>query len=262
MKVLDFVKLSPAQNMTILVLSEVSRSEQPSVASYLMRSDRIGAEQVGFIELSDAAESRLQMMGGEFCGNATASLAAYLCATTKKQDLRLEVSGTDSPVSCHVDNKNSEYNVTVDMPLPLKIDEMLMPKLSSSKLTFVSFPGITHIIMENEPPRLTRDIFSELCRELKQAAVGVITLDEKKMFISPAIYVSSTDQIVYERGCGSGSAAVGAYLANKYGKSIKADVCQQGGVINVSADLDLDHKLEKLSITVPVFICAQGKAYL
>jgi len=82
------------------------------------------------------------------------------------------------------------------------------------------------------------------------------------MFISPAIYVSDTDQIVYERGCGSGSAAVGAYLANKYGKSVSVDVYQQGGTINVCAELGPDNKLKQLAITVPVFICAKGTAYL
>ena len=262
MKTLDFVKLSPAQNMTILVLSEVNQAEQPSTASNLMRSDRIGAEQVGFVELSDIAEYRLQMMGGEFCGNATASLAACLCATTDRTDFNLEVSGADSPVKCHVENRNGEYIVTVDMPLPLNVDEIMLPELSSENLTIVSFPGITHIIMENKPSELTRSVFSKLCQRLNQIAIGVIVLNESKMFISPAIYVSDTDQIVYERGCGSGSAAVGAYLANKYGKSVSVDVCQQGGTINVCAELGSDNKLKQLAITVPVFICARGTAYL
>ena len=150
---LQFVKVSPNENMTLLIESPVPRNQHLAVAKALIAYGSVYAEQAGYIEEPEnkAACARLQMMAGEFCGNATASLAAYLCATTDRTDFNLEVSGAGSPVKCHVENRNGEYIVTVDMPLPLNVDEIMLPELSSENLTIVSFPGITHIIMENKP---------------------------------------------------------------------------------------------------------------
>ncbi len=73
----QFVKLSPAQNVTILVKDPVPREDQPKIAAGLLSYDSVGGEQVGFLEDSDhCARMRLQMMGGEFCGNASMSLVA------------------------------------------------------------------------------------------------------------------------------------------------------------------------------------------
>ena len=78
---IKFVKINPTQNMTILVESPISRKDQPTIASQLMNYDSVFAEQVGFIEAPlfyPDSWARIQMMGGEFCGNATLSLAALL----------------------------------------------------------------------------------------------------------------------------------------------------------------------------------------
>ena len=67
---IQFIKTSPTQNVTILVLTQVPRASQPEIAAQLLRYDGVGGEQVGFLEPSQTARARLQMMGGEFCGNA------------------------------------------------------------------------------------------------------------------------------------------------------------------------------------------------
>ena len=81
---LNFVKVNPVENMTIFVMDQVDSSHHMAVANRLMDYSNIHGEQVGFIENPRSLKAkslntlRLQMMGGEFCGNATRSLAALM----------------------------------------------------------------------------------------------------------------------------------------------------------------------------------------
>ena len=104
---LHYLKYSPTGNITVLVTTPVPRPEQPGVASRLLEA--VGGEQVGFIEpaADPRCPARLQMMGGEFCGNATMSLGAMLARERdltdgEALDLMLEVSGLDAPVPCRI----------------------------------------------------------------------------------------------------------------------------------------------------------------
>ena len=77
---LEFVKVNPVENMTVFILDEVEKSKHIEIAKKLMDYSNLYAEQVGFVEKMKSEDDniavRLQMMGGEFCGNATRSLAA------------------------------------------------------------------------------------------------------------------------------------------------------------------------------------------
>ena len=81
---LRFTKVNPVENMTIFILDSLARENHISIANDLMNYNNLYAEQVGFIEepMSIKGKSlntlRLQMMGAEFCANATRSLAAYM----------------------------------------------------------------------------------------------------------------------------------------------------------------------------------------
>ena len=105
---LKFVKLNPTQNMTLLVESPLRREDYAKVADSIMAYESVYAEQVGFIERPGSgskAVARLQMAGGEFCGNAAMSLAAYVAWLDKKEKflsgariIPLEVSGSDEVI--------------------------------------------------------------------------------------------------------------------------------------------------------------------
>ncbi len=74
----DFIKTSPSGNITALVLPLVKRSRQVEIAHRLLRYDP-QLEQVGFVEpAAGKAMARLQMMGGELCGNGACALAWHL----------------------------------------------------------------------------------------------------------------------------------------------------------------------------------------
>ena len=77
---LHFLKFNPTENMTLLVTDPVPRELQGPLAARLMENRSIGAEQVGYLEKASlpGARARLQMMGGEFCGNASMCMAVFL----------------------------------------------------------------------------------------------------------------------------------------------------------------------------------------
>ena len=83
-----FIKASPTENMTLLIETPVAREKQLAVAERLIAYGSVYAEQAGYIEEAEnpAAEKRLQMMAGEFCG-----LAEWQCpyrSASKREHLR------------------------------------------------------------------------------------------------------------------------------------------------------------------------------
>ena len=71
---IHFVIADPAGNITAIVKDGVADDDYRSVAAAIMQDPQWKVEQVGFItEPKVGGEARLQMMGGEFCGNAARS---------------------------------------------------------------------------------------------------------------------------------------------------------------------------------------------
>lgn len=236
--VLRYTVIDPTKNITLLVTTPVQRNLQAQTAAWLLRRER-DAEQVGFLETAADGTPRLQMMGGEFCGNATMGLGAWLCRRQRlshgvTHDFALDISGAEAPVPCSVTPVNYGYLATVEMPLPEKMEERTFPAGDSElSLTVVFLPGICHIIAPKSA--IDRTQAEELLRRwsasLPGEAVGLILLDEERTAIDPLVYVKPTDTAVWERGCGSGSAAVACYLTAKRGENQCLSVRQQGGTI-------------------------------
>ncbi len=237
--VLRYTVIDPTKNITLLVTTPVQRALQSQTAAWLLRRER-DAEQVGFLEPSgDGSTPRLQMMGGEFCGNATMGLGAWLCRRDALErgathQFALEISGADSPVPCSVTPVSHGYLATVDMPLPERIETRRFPTPEGElSLDTVFLPGICHIIA---PKALIRRSEAEvLLRQwslsLPGEAVGLILLDEARTAIDPLVYVKPTDTAVWERGCGSGSAAVACYLTVTRSAAQCLSIRQPGGTI-------------------------------
>ena len=237
--VLRYTTVDPTKNITLLVTTPVQRELQSQTAAWLLRREK-DAEQVGFLEFpADGAAPRLQMMGGEFCGNATMGLGAWLCRRDRlahgvTHRFSLEISGAGASVPCSVTPVAYGYLATVDMPLPEKMEERSFPTAAGAlSLTTVFLPGICHIIApralicRSEAEALLRRWSADLPGE----AVGLILLDEERTAIDPLVYVKPTGTAVWERGCGSGSAAVACYLTAKRGAPQCLSIRQQGGTI-------------------------------
>ena len=264
--VLRYTVIDPTKNITLLVTTPVQRALQPQTAAWLLRREK-DAEQVGFLEPSDSAPARLQMMGGEFCGNATMGLGAWLCrrdglAKFETHDFTLEISGADALVPCAVTPVNYGYLATVALPLPESMEQRTFPTAAGNlTLTVVFLPGICHIIapagtvQRHEAEELLRQWSASLPGE----AVGLILLDEERTAIDPLVYVKPTDTAVWERGCGSGSAAAACYLTAKRGAAQCLSIRQQGGTIAAVTDWD-GQRITQLHITGSVALMEEKEA--
>ena len=138
------------------------------------------------------------------------------------------------------------------MPLPATLE-------NACGFPAVRLPGIVHAIVEEkdvDAPALARKI----AEETGEDAAGVILLSRGKMEIKPLVHVPAAHTMVWERGCGSGTAAVGAYLALEQGGDTELALSQPGGVIGVRARY-LDGRIASLAIEGRVRIVAEGIAY-
>lgn len=238
------------------------------IAEKLMAYGSVNAEQVGFLEPATLPDARLrlQMMGGEFCGNATMSLASYLAHTDGlKNDAScvypLEISGSNDTVYCEVQKNGVAFDAAVAMPLPEKIENVRLP--NGEEYPAVFFPGIAHLIVPRDKAdsNMIQRQIAGWSAFLNVDALGVILADAQCRSIRPLVYVRATNSGVWERGCGSGTAAVGGYLAAKAKKSVCIEVSQPGGVITAEA-LWADNRLSLLKIHNRVRIACVGTAWV
>jgi diaminopimelate epimerase len=183
-------------------------------------------EQTGFVMPGEDGETgrlwRLEMAGGEFCGNAARSFGLF---AAQKEGLRgrvavrVAVSGTENPLTVFADTENNEAEV--ELPLPRKMGTICY---RGKPLPILFFDGITHVIMEgvgkNTDKAVLRKIFFTIKkiaetapdREIS-AAFGVLFYDTAQAFLRPAVFVNGIKTFVFENSCGSGSAALAYYRA-------------------------------------------------
>lgn len=227
---ISYTKIDPSGNITLIVDSFVPREEQRRIAALLMVRDS-EAEQVGFLEAPEdpCCAVRLQMMGGEFCGNATLSAASVVMQQIGLDagDMLIEVSGSPGPVKVTgVMSAPGRFDGEVDMPLPESIYECsFLDGFDCHTLPLVRFPGICHAIVS--AGTLTREkaeaVIGPWCRQIGSEALGLMFFDKDKNTLTPLVYVESTGTAVWEGSCASGTAAVASYLAELDGEY--ASVC-------------------------------------
>ncbi|MGX4586134.1 diaminopimelate epimerase [Paenibacillus chitinolyticus] len=271
---IDFVKCNPTQNMTILVRTNHLAEDYMPIAAKMMSYDSVYAEQVGFIEKpgSYEADANLRMAGGEFCGNACMSLAAFLASEKGMKpddfmEIVLEASGTEQLVTCQVKKVKEEYVCRLAMPVPKKIDEKTI-KFEGDDLDIVTvrYPDFLHIVIEvdhfNETVRNRAQALAKLLGAASEASViGILLFKSQTNELAPLIYVPLLDSMIWERGCGSGTASLGAFLSWKNKGAVSAQIKQPGGIMTVMAEWEEDG-VTSLTIEGAVGIVAQGRAFI
>lgn len=235
MKIFDitYQTYDPTGNRTMLVTSPVDREDQAMAAAGIMEHDR-SIEQVAFIE-GEGDERRMQMMGGEFCGNATMSFGAMLAAEAglDTMDAELSVSGSDTRVPVHMEKQEDGYLGRVSMPLPSGIK---VKNFGRYKLPLVRFDGISHAIITERIPRpLAQMLIREWAGKARAEAFGILMCSPDYSEMTPIVYVKSTDTVVIESSCASGTAAVGAYLAQERKEPVSLTIRQPSGQLSVDA---------------------------
>lgn len=275
---IHFIKANPTENMTIFVLDQIPQAMYSDVAKKIMCYGNIHAEQVGFVEKPKNADgkaaARLHMMGGEFCVNAVRALAA-MCVERGDVDaidqdgsytIWLEVSGLEDAQLCHVHplDKGS-FRSSIRMPHFKSIKQTTLEfDQHCFNGTWVEFPGINHLVIDGTTMSSRDKFFENIKQSLQETnydAFGIMFWNETCHFLEPLVYVRQTESKTWERGCGSGTAAVGIALSHRLKMDIDIDICQPGGNLNVRTDWK-NNAIESVYLSGDVRIVGEGIAYV
>lgn len=229
----NIVVADPAKNITILVLDDIDKNLYKSVAKDILEKTNYKAEQVGFVKNPImGGDIRLEMMGGEFCGNASRSIAMFFARENNitNGNVFVEITGSDRILNAEVDLDKKTSNI--EMPIPQKIETIDVKNLGEFPIVIIE--GINHIIAENILP--TQENFEQFKKAVYEnynvEAFGVMFFDRQKNYITPVVYVKDTDTTFFESSCGSGTLAtityLGSYLQDGH---LKSNISQPGGII-------------------------------
>jgi diaminopimelate epimerase len=215
-RLLEYIKCYPGGNVTIIILSKVSRIHQACIAKWIMKR-HLDVEQVGFWEkpTQSIAVARLQMAGGEFSGNGARCLAyifvkrQYSNQPDIKHQFFLEISGTTILLEATV---NSTM-VSIDMP----VKNFNVVKKISEKIAIVYLDGITHILVKGYTPRNFKSISWTWINKFNlqnNRSVGVVYYRPIKngIKISPVVWVRDVSDLILETSCGSASISLALSL--------------------------------------------------
>jgi diaminopimelate epimerase len=247
---LEILRADPAGNITIFVLSPVPDQKLRAAAVRALLADpELRAEQVGFVTPPMAGNSpprdcwALEMMGGEFCGNAARSFGLYVAGQTGlegRHTLMIRISGVKQPLPVSVDTVAGTAEVSMPGPLAAIVLEN-----GGRRFPAYVFEGITHVIAadteagEGLIPALLDALKKTGSPEARRPpdALGVMFYDTERRFMRPLVWVRSSGTTVFESSCGSGSAALGVWaLRNVQDGGEKLAIDQPGGIIEVQVE--------------------------
>ena len=224
--------LDPAGNVTAIVCSDVPAAERARVAAQILRLPELGIEQVAFLtEPRSGGEIRLEMMGGEFCGNALRCAGFYQALRNGEQGkscVLAEISGADGVQPVMADT--AEGTASTVMPLPLSVQPAGWADVKAARVTFA---GITHFVIDCAQPDKTL-VQRAIAAAPEASAVGAIFLDRAHGSIKPVVFVRETASCVAENSCASGSVATAVVLTADFADGItEIGIGQPGGTLEV-----------------------------
>lgn len=224
--------LDPAGNVTAIVCSDVPAAERARVAAQILRLPELGIEQVAFLTAPrSGGEIRLEMMGGEFCGNALRCAGFYQALRTGAQGkscVFAEISGADGVQPVMADT--AEGTASTVMPLPLSVQSAGWADAQAMRVTFA---GITHFVIDCAQPDEAL-VQRAIAAAPEASAVGAIFLDRAHGSIKPVVFVRETASCVAENSCASGSVAAAVVLTADFADGItEIGIGQPGGTLEV-----------------------------
>ncbi len=238
---LRVVRADPAGNVTLFVRDSVPAEERAALAAKLMASPGCEAEQVGFLcPPREGFDGRLEMAGGEFCGNASRAYGMLLArqrGVSGKARLTLKVSGSDAPVCVDVDA--AAGTARASMPLPGPSSKF---SLYGTEGVLVDLGGIVHFVTRHEPDAAVLDELEGVLQTMRTSgglarmnAYGVVFLHGGRM--TPLVKVPAAGTLVWEGSCGSGSlaAAVAESLGTEDG-AFAREYLQPAGTVRAEVE--------------------------
>lgn len=250
----DYIIADPTGNITVLITSPYSPENRQDMIQEAFEREP-SCEQVGFLMPSSDADTELEMMGYEFCGNATLSAAAWHAGSDGLEPgcdavVTVESSGADELLSVHVKRLEADPEADSDSLFGGSYFEgtvgMPVPALSTYRgYPLISFEGISHLLVPAEDfsiPHAEKAV-QEYANELEVSALGLMLCpdyddltstqpDGDSIRIRPLVYVPDQDTLFWEHGCATGSTAAGWYRYMT-GGSKHTEIKQPGGIIRV-----------------------------
>ncbi len=232
---LSIIMADLAGSLAALVETPVDPLYHSLIGMELLRDHDLGAEQVGFLcPPIFGGDVRLEMCGGEFSSNAArgaALIARNRSGREADTHLFAEVSGC--PALLNVEFR--EDGPWIEMPLAFSIEalEVSIPgRHWPASFPTIHLDGITHVIACNEKPNeaLADDIIHLIAKNSDAEAAGVMFLNGSDM--CPCVWVRSTDCLVWEGSCCSGTLAAAIWLSLDSDVSpFHATLYQPGGIL-------------------------------
>lgn len=225
------VMADPAGNRTAIVRSGVPKADRQKVAAAIMADSSLGAEQVGFETrpLYGGSLGRLEMAGGEFCGNAARSYGYLLCRERELDHCKIEMSGTREQleVICDLERGTS----AAQMPMPEKLE--MAGEDADSMYPLVISRGITHMICTDTEfdEGFARRMIDKFGKPFKAFGVQFVNGDN----LTPVVYVADSDTVCCESSCGSGSLAAAWFFTRDKKDGFHSYIFEEpGGRITVN----------------------------
>lgn len=251
----------PTGNITALVEGAVAVDRQPAVAAHIMRVHP-EVEQVGFVREAsgepgdDGVQACLRMAGGEFCGNATMSAAAWhllqveggSAAEGAEQLVWMRVSGASRHVEVRLVNLEPDvFDAAVRMPQAFGVDEAeLAWGRFSGVAPVVRMEGISHVVVEPgsglfgllEVRADAEQAVRTWCTELGADGLGLMFWEhgERLDVLTPLVFVPGGDTVFWENSCASGSSAVAMCAAQRCGEAVSLAFAEPGGTLRAESD--------------------------
>ncbi len=238
----EYWLFDPSGNITALIPLLEGGACDPAIAEAVMQAEP-SCEQAGFVLPGFAGfDARLQMAGGEFCGNAalcTAALTAIRAGVSIGDPicLRIAVSGADDLVGVTLEHCGEDFfSGAVAMPPVKEIREVSLPG-SNNPVPVVFMPGICHAILpESFGLERAESVIRDWCSALNAEAMGIMLTDLSLTRLTPLVYVPAVQTLFRENSCASGTAAAGALLASRRQSTVSLRLEEPGGVLSVAAE--------------------------
>ncbi|WP_138160289.1 hypothetical protein [Peptoniphilus catoniae] len=241
----DFFVANPAGNITGFVVWPVYPGFRPAYTKAIMEQIDSSVEQVGFISPSyDGPPLRLDMAGGEFCGNATRAYGLYSATFLEEKgeyNMEVYVSGIDHPIYVLANTINN--TAYIELPEAISVGEL---EVEGKSYKIVELSGITHVIIDDrkEDKDFVKKVIDAAKNKIESKAYGVLFYNKEDSSMVPYVEVVEADTLVRESSCASGTVALGYYLNNdKRDENFKATIHQPNGELELTCRINEEGKL-------------------
>ncbi|MGO1580450.1 MAG: hypothetical protein ACTHWZ_03435 [Peptoniphilaceae bacterium] len=230
----DYFRANPAGNITGFVVWPVFPGYREAYTKAIMEQIDSEVEQVGFISPSyDGPPLRMDMMGGEFCANATRAYGYYAATFLGEKgyvDVEVYVSGIDHPLMVRANlDEGTSY---VELPAPVSKDFL---EVDGSKYKVYELSGISHLIVDDrkEDEAFMKEALELLKTNFNSPAYGILLYNKEDLSMTPYVYVEGSQTLIRESSCASGTVALAQHLNKDMDESFTTSIKQPNGILEV-----------------------------